>query len=145
APDAPQYQNTAQRLRAPHLAHPFGADNLGRDILSRVSWAARVDLQIGVPGVIFPFMIGTFLGALSGYIGGRFANLCMRVIDIVLAFPFLVLMLAIIAIPGPGLGGLSIARALGGRVCYARLIRSQNLVLTESACSLAAQSPGFGH
>lgn len=63
-------------------------------------WAARVDLQICVIGVIFPFMIGTFVGALSGYIGGRFDNLCMRVIDIVLAFPFLVLMLAIIAILG---------------------------------------------
>lgn len=145
APYDPIFQNTELRLMGPHLAHPFGTDNFGRDILSRVIWAARVDLQICVLGVIFPFMIGTFVGALSGYIGGRFDNLCMRVIDIVLAFPFLVLMLAIIAILGPGLTSFYIAMALVGWVSYARLIRSQILVLKESEFALAAKSLGFGH
>ncbi|EGH98484.1 ABC transporter permease [Pseudomonas syringae] len=145
APYDPIYQNTELRLLAPHLAHPFGTDNFGRDILSRVIWAARVDLQICVIGVVFPFMIGTFVGALSGYIGGRFDNLCMRLIDIVLAFPFLVLMLAIIAILGPGLSSFYIAMALVGWVSYARLIRSQILVLKESDFALAAKSLGFGH
>jgi peptide/nickel transport system permease protein len=145
APYDPIFQDTDLRLMGPHLAHPFGTDHVGRDILSRVIWGARVDLQICVLGVIFPFFIGTSIGALSGYIGGRFDNLCMRVIDIVLAFPFLVLMLAIIAILGPGLTSFYIAMALVGWVSYARLIRSQILVLKESDFALAARSLGFGH
>lgn len=100
APYDPIAQNTDFSLLAPSLAHPFGTDNYGRDILSRVIWGARIDLQLAIVGVIFPFMIGTFVGAVSGYIGGRFDSFCMRVIDVILAFPFLVLMLAIMAILG---------------------------------------------
>ncbi|KZN20182.1 MULTISPECIES: ABC transporter permease [Pseudomonas] len=145
APFDPIAQNTDIRLVAPHLAHPFGTDNFGRDVLSRVIWSARIDLQLAVIGVIFPFLIGTCVGALSGYIGGRFDTFCMRLIDIILAFPFLVLMLAIMAILGPGLMSFYIAMALVGWVSYARLIRSQILILKESDFALAAKSLGFGH
>jgi peptide/nickel transport system permease protein len=145
APYDPIIQDADVRLLGPYFAHPFGTDTFGRDILSRVIWGARIDLQICVLGVVFPFFIGTFIGALSGYIGGVFDNLCMRVIDIVLAFPFLVLMLAIIAILGPGLMSFYISMALVGWVSYARLIRSQILVLKESEFALAAKSLGFGH
>lgn len=145
APFDPIAQNTDIRLLAPHLAHPFGTDNFGRDVLSRVIWSARIDLQLAVIGVIFPFLIGTCVGALSGYIGGRFDTFCMRLIDIILAFPFLVLMLAIMAILGPGLMSFYIAMALVGWVSYARLIRSQILILKESDFALAAKSLGFGH
>ncbi|MGY2196454.1 ABC transporter permease [Pseudomonas gingeri] len=145
APYDPILQNTDVRLLAPSAAHPFGTDHFGRDVLSRVIWGARVDLQLSVLGVIFPFLIGTVVGALSGYIGGRFDTLCMRLIDIVLAFPFLVLMLAIMAILGPGLTSFYIAMALVGWVSYARLIRSQILILKESDFALAAKSLGFGH
>ncbi|WP_367375399.1 ABC transporter permease [Pseudomonas lini] len=145
APFDPIAQNTDIRLLAPHLAHPFGTDNFGRDVLSRVIWSARIDLQLAVIGVIFPFLIGTCVGALSGYIGGRFDTFCMRLIDIILAFPFLVLMLAIMAILGPGLMSFYIAMALVGWVSYARLIRSQVLILKESDFALAAKSLGFGH
>ncbi|NWB26809.1 ABC transporter permease [Pseudomonas gingeri] len=145
APYDPILQNTDVRLLAPSATHPFGTDHFGRDVLSRVIWGARVDLQLSVLGVIFPFLIGTVVGALSGYIGGRFDTLCMRLIDIVLAFPFLVLMLAIMAILGPGLTSFYIAMALVGWVSYARLIRSQILILKESDFSLAAKSLGFGH
>lgn len=145
APYDPIAQNTDIRLLAPHLAHPFGTDNYGRDVLSRVIWSARIDLQLAVIGVIFPFLIGTCVGALSGYIGGRFDTFCMRLIDIILAFPFLVLMLAIMAILGPGLMSFYIAMALVGWVSYGRLIRSQILILKESDFALAAKSLGFGH
>ncbi|MFJ4374306.1 ABC transporter permease [Pseudomonas japonica] len=145
APYDPLQQNGELRLLAPTLAHPFGTDNFGRDILSRVIWGARVDLQMALIGVIFPFLLGTCIGAISGYIGGRFDALCMRLIDIVLAFPFLVLMLAIMAILGPGLGSFYIAMALVGWVSYARLIRAQILVLKESDFALAAKSLGFSH
>lgn len=145
APFDPIAQNTDIRLLGPSLAHPFGTDNFGRDVLSRVIWGARIDLQISVIGVVFPFLIGTCVGALAGYIGGRFDTICMRLIDIILAFPFLVLMLAIMAILGPGLGSFYMAMALVGWVSYARLIRSQILVLKESDFALAAKSLGFGH
>ncbi|QXI25717.1 MULTISPECIES: ABC transporter permease [Pseudomonas] len=145
APYDPILQNTDVRLLAPSAAHWFGTDHFGRDVLSRVIWGARVDLQLAVLGVIFPFLIGTVVGALCGYIGGRFDTVCMRLIDIVLAFPFLVLMLAIMAILGPGLTSFYIAMALVGWVSYARLIRSQILILKHSDFALAARSLGFGH
>lgn len=145
APFDPIAQNTNISLSAPSFTHLLGTDNYGRDVLSRVIWGARIDLQLAIVGVIFPFLIGTVIGAVSGYIGGRFDNLCMRLIDVILAFPFLVLMLAIMAILGPGLKSFYIAMALVGWVSYARLIRSQILVLKESDYALAAKSLGFGH
>lgn len=145
APYDPLQQNGDMRLVAPNLTYLFGTDNFGRDILSRVIWGARIDLQMALIGVIFPFLLGTCIGAVSGYIGGRLDAVCMRLIDIVLAFPFLVLMLAIMAILGPGLGSFYIAMALVGWVSYARLIRSQILVLKESDFALAAKSLGFSH
>lgn len=145
APYDPLLQNGDMRLAAPSLAYPFGTDNFGRDILSRVIWGARIDLQMALIGVIFPFLLGTCIGAISGYVGGRLDALSMRLIDIVLAFPFLVLMLAIMAILGPGLSSFYIAMALVGWVSYARLIRSQILVLKESDFALAAKSLGFSH
>lgn len=101
-------------------------------------WGARVDLQICLLGVLFPFMLGTALGALAGYSGGVVDALVMRVIDIVLAFPFLVLMLAIIAILGPGLSSFYIAMAMVGWVSYARLVRAQVLTLKQRDFILAA-------
>ncbi|HEY0209119.1 ABC transporter permease [Acerihabitans sp.] len=141
----PLYQDADARLLAPGLPHLFGTDNFGRDIFARIIWGARVDLQICLMGVVFPFVIGTIVGALSGYLGGPVDALIMRCIDIVLAFPFLVLMLSIIAIIGPGLGSFYIAMALVGWVSYARLVRSQVLILKHSDFMLAARSLGFGH
>lgn len=145
APFDPLEHNIELRLNAPSLAHLFGTDNFGRDVLSRVIWGARVDLQLSLLGVILPFLIGTSIGALSGYIGGYFDTLCMRVTDIILAFPFLVLMLAIMVLIGPGLSSFYIAIALVGWVSYARLTRSQILVLKNSDFALAAKSLGFSH
>ncbi|STT05100.1 dipeptide transport system permease DppC [Klebsiella michiganensis] len=129
APFDPIAQDASSSLLPPGGAHLFGTDNFGRDVFSRVLWGARVDLQICLLGVLFPFMLGTTLGALAGYIGGVADALVMRVIDIVLAFPFLVLMLAIIAILGPGLSSFYMAMAMVGWVSYARLVRAQVLTL----------------
>lgn len=143
APYDPIYQDAAVKLQPPSLAHPFGTDNFGRDVLSRVIWGARIDLQIAVIGVIFPFLIGTGIGTIAGFFGGWVDTLFMRIIDVVLAFPFLVLMLSIIAILGPGLGSFYIAMALVGWVSYARLIRAQILVLKTQDFAVAAASLGF--
>lgn len=143
APYDPILQNGDLRLQSPSWAHPFGTDNFGRDIFSRVIWGTRVDLQIAVIGVVFPFLIGTVVGTLAGYLGGKVDTVFMRVIDIILAFPFLVLMLSIIAILGPGLKSFYIAMALVGWVSYARLIRAQMLVLKTADYATAALSLGF--
>jgi peptide/nickel transport system permease protein len=107
APYDPIFQNADVRLQAAGLLHPFGTDNFGRDILSRVIWGARIDLQIAVIGVVFPFLIGTTVGTIAGFFGGVVDAMFMRLVDIILAFPFLVLMLSIIAILGPGLSAAS--------------------------------------
>ncbi|MFP1983091.1 ABC transporter permease [Lonsdalea quercina] len=145
APFDPIAQDPTASLMPPGLSHLFGTDNFGRDIFSRVIWGARVDLQICLLGVIFPFMIGTSIGALSGYVGGVVDTLLMRCIDIILAFPFLVLMLSIIAVLGPGLGSFYIAMAMVGWVTYARLVRAQVLSLKHRDFMLAVRSLGFSH
>jgi len=143
APYDPIYQDAAVRLAMPSLAHLFGTDNFGRDIFSRVIWGTRIDLQIAVIGVLFPFLIGTFIGTIAGFFGGIVDTIFMRLVDIILAFPFLVLMLSIIAILGTGLSSFYIAMALVGWVSYARLIRAQMLVLKNSDYAVAAVSLGF--
>ncbi|MBS7538139.1 ABC transporter permease [Ancylobacter lacus] len=143
APYDPIAQDGAARLVALSWAHPFGTDNFGRDILSRVIHGARVDLQMALIGVFFPFVIGTVIGSLAGFAGGVVDAVLMRLIDIILAFPFLVLMLSIIAILGPGLTSFYIAMALVGWVSYARLVRAQILVLKSADYAVAAASLGF--
>ncbi len=143
APYDPILQDATARLQAPSLAHPLGTDNFGRDVLSRVIWGARIDLQIAVIGVLFPFLIGTVIGTVAGFFGGIVDAIFMRIIDVILAFPFLVLMLSIIAILGPGLTSFYIAMAIVGWVSYARLIRAQILVLKTQDFAVAAASLGF--
>jgi peptide/nickel transport system permease protein len=143
APYDPILQNSEVRLQGPSWLHPFGTDNFGRDVFSRVIWGIRIDLQIAILGVIFPFIIGTLVGTVAGFFGGVVDAIFMRLIDVILAFPFLVLVLSIIAILGPGLSSFYIAMALVGWVSYARLIRAQVLVLKNSDYALAAISLGF--
>ncbi len=143
APFDPIMQDAQARLQPPSFIHPFGTDNFGRDVLSRVIWGARIDLQIAIVGVIFPFLIGTLLGSIAGFVGGIVDVIIMRIIDMVLAFPFLVLMLSIITILGPGLMSFYIAMAVVGWVSYARLIRAQILVLKTLDFAVAARSLGY--
>lgn len=145
APHDPIYQYAAVRLQPPSWEHPLGTDNFGRDMLSRVIWGSRIDFQIALFGVVFPFILGTIVGSVAGFFGGWVDTVFMRVIDVVLAFPFLVLMLAIITIIGPGLGSFYIAMALVGWVSYARLIRAQFLVLKNSDFAIAAVSLGYSN
>lgn len=145
APYDPILHDATARLDPPSMLHPFGTDNFGRDILSRIIWGARIDLQIATFGVIFAFVIGTVAGSVAGYFGGWIDTLFMRLIDVVLAFPFLVLMLTIIVVIGPGLGSFYVAMALVGWVSYARLIRVQFLVLKNTDFAIAATSLGYSH
>lgn len=116
SPYAPIAQDVPSALQPPSVAHWLGTDNYGRDILSRIIHGARVDLQIGLFGVIFPFLIGNVIGLIAGYFGGIVDAVLMRILEVTIAFPFFVLVIAIISILGPGLTSLYIALALVGWV-----------------------------
>lgn len=128
----------------PSLAHPFGTDNLGRDMLSRTVWATRIDLQIAVFSTVVPLVLGTVVGALVGYYGGIADAVFGRVVDLVITFPFLVLVIAIVAVLGPGLVNMYIAVSSVGWVFYARLIRSEILVLRQADFAAAGRVMGYG-
>lgn len=143
APYDPIAQDISRALLPPSLEHPFGTDNFGRDVLSRVIWGTRLDLLMGIGGVLLPFAIGCTIGLVAGWFGGIVDAVLMRILDVTMAFPFLVLMIAIISVLGPGLAGFFIALALVGWVSYARLIRSQTLILKSADFVTAARTLGY--
>jgi peptide/nickel transport system permease protein len=142
SPYSPQKPDYSVIIQAPSLSHPFGTDAFGRDVLTRVMYGARIDLRVGITAVLSPFIIGTILGALAAYFGGVVETIIMRILDIVQAFPFIVLIIAVVAILGPGLNNMYIAVALTAWVVYARLIRSEILVQKEQEYVIAAQAMG---
>lgn len=143
APDGPQETDYNARLVAPGWHHLFGTDNLGKDVFSRVVHGARIDLQVGIISVIAPFLIGVALGSFSGYFGGKLDTLLMRLVDVVQAFPFLIIVIAIVAVLGPGLRNMYIAVALVAWISYARLIRGEILVAKQKEYVEAARAIGM--
>jgi peptide/nickel transport system permease protein len=143
APFDPYEQNFADVLEPPGLAHLFGTDSLGRDIFSRVLYGARIDLVIGTFTTYVPLTYGVVLGAYSGYIGGRFDAVVMRILDVAMAFPFLVLIIVILAILGPGVQNIYISVFLVAWTMYARLARAEMMVERTKDYVLAAEVLGF--
>lgn len=144
-PYGPLEQNLRNTLQPPSWEHWFGTDNFGRDIFTRVLHAAKLDLMIGFLCVLFPWILGSALGALAGYAGGFVETVIMRIVDTFSAFPFLIMVIGIIAILGPGLFSLYIALTLAGWPMYARIVRAEVLVVRQSEYVLAARALGFGH
>ena len=143
SPYQPQKQNYDITLQPPSLAHPFGTDNFGRDILTRVIYGAQIDLRVGAIAVIAPFIIGIVLGCIAGFFGGWFDTVTMRCVDVVQAFPFIVIVVAIVAVLGPGLPNMYIAVALTAWIVYARLVRGEILVVKHKDYVLAARVIGM--
>ena len=146
APYDPNVQDTARRLEAPSNQHLLGLDDLGRDVLSRVIFGARVSLRVGFSVVLLASLTGVTLGAISGYFGGAVDVLVMRLCDILLAFPGILLAIALVAVLGPSLNNVILALAVIGWVGYARLVRGQVLKVREmeyvtAAKALGAKSP----
>ena len=139
----PLSQNSDAILVAPSLKHLFGTDNFGRDIFARVVYGTRIDLTIGVLATIVPFMTGSIIGLIAGYYGGWIDSLLMRILDIFMAFPFIVLVIAIVAILGPGINNLFVAIWLVGWKDYARLVRSEVMVAKNAEYVQAAKILGF--
>jgi peptide/nickel transport system permease protein len=144
APYDPLTIDTTAILRPPSLAHPFGTDNLGRDLLSRVIWAARIDFAIALLTTLFPVVAGTIIGALVGYYGGWLDMLFGRVVDLVITFPQLVIVIAIVAVLGPGLVNMFIAVSVVGWVFYARLMRAEVMTLKQADYAAAGRVLGYG-
>jgi len=142
APFDPAAQTLALRLAAPSFSHPFGLDELGRDILARVLAGARISFLVGFTVVIVSAAIGTLLGAVAGYVGGRVDDVISRVIDTLLAFPGLLLAIALVAVLGPSLVNVLFALTIIGWVGYARLVRGQVLRAREFEYVEAARALG---
>lgn len=139
------------RMLAPTISwtglgpHPFGTDQLGRDILSRIVTGSRVTLMVAGSAVILGGIIGVFLGMIAGYFGGWSDRILMRLVDIQLAFPLMLLALLVVAALGPSLHNLIAVLALTSWVRYARIVRGQVLTVREREFVQAARSIGASH
>jgi peptide/nickel transport system permease protein len=143
-PFDPAAQDLALRLAGPSAAHWFGLDELGRDILARVLAGARISFLVGLTVVSVSASVGTLLGAVAGYFGGVTDDVISRIIDVLLAFPGLLLAIALVAVLGPSLGNVLFALTVIGWVGYARLVRGQVLRAREFEYVQAARAAGAG-
>ncbi len=142
APYDPLAQQLEQRLEPPSARHPLGLDELGRDILSRLVYGARTSLAVGLAVVLVAGSIGTAIGAVAGFAGGRLEALLMRATDVFLAFPGILLAIAFVAVLGPALSHVVLALVIIGWVGYARLVRAQVLQWKQRDFVLAARAAG---
>ncbi|CAN5761068.1 ABC transporter permease [soil metagenome] len=137
-------QELARRLEGPSLQHPFGLDELGRDILTRIASGARISLLVGLAVVSVSSLVGMFFGSVAGYFGGRVDDVISRVIDVLMAFPGILLAIALVAVLGPSLVNVVLALSVIGWVGYARLVRGQALRAREFEFVQAARALGAG-
>jgi peptide/nickel transport system permease protein len=145
APYSPSAQNLTGGLLPPSPEHWLGTDQLGRDVLSRLLFAARTDLRIAILASLAPFVIGVTVGLVSGYFGGVVDRAASRITDTVIAFPFYVIVIAIVFAVGAGETGIILAFALVGWVGYARVLRAMTASLREAGWVQAARGGGLSH
>ena len=143
APGDPTAMDFLAMLQPPSAEHWFGTDNYGRDIYTLVIHATRLDLLIGLGSVALPFVLGSLLGLIAGYYGGKLDAIIMRILDIFVAFPFMVLAIAIVAILGNGVMNLLIAMWIVSWPPYTRLVRSEVLIAKNSEYVQAAKTLGY--
>lgn len=141
-PYEPTHISMGQALRPPDASHPFGTDAFGRDVLCRVMYGARFSLEVGIISRLLALVIGTLLGLVAGYFGGRTDQAVMRLADVTLAYPGLLLLIAVMAAVGPSKVALFVALGIVGWAGVARLVRAQVLSLKEREFVLAIRSLG---
>ena len=139
---APESQDLAIRFQSPSAEHFFGTDNFGRDIFSNVVYGARISLFIGLVATIISVIIGTIIGAVAGFFGGAVDNVTMRLVDIILSIPSLILAIAISAVLGTGIRNLILAVSLSSITNYARIVRASVLSVKEQEYVEAAKIGG---
>ena len=140
---SPTVLDTNNALLHPSGSHLLGTDQLGRDVWVRLLYGARIDLLIGFLAVLLPFVIGTAVGCLAGYFGGWVDTITMRTVDVVLAFPFFVLVIAIVFVLGPGTKSIFIAIAVTDWVSYAWIVRAEIIAAKRQEYVLAARALGY--
>ena len=140
----PLAQDLYGRLSAPSWEHPFGTDDFGRDILSRVIYGSRISLKIGIAAVTVALSLGTVIGLVAGYKGGVVDQVLMRVMDVMLAFPSILLAIVIVAVLGPGLNHAMLAVGIVAIPQYARLVRASTLSVREADYVQALRALGAG-
>ena len=145
APYSYQEQDTVNILAFPGIEHFLGTDRLGRDLLSRMIYGARVSLFVGVFSTLIALVIGTVYGTISAYVGGKTDNLMMRVVDVVFALPDLLMIILITVLMGRGVTGVFIALTMVSWVTIARLVRGEVLRIKEYPFILAAKALGASH
>jgi peptide/nickel transport system permease protein len=147
APHAPDAADLGARLLPPSWLHPsaypLGTDAIGRDLLSRIIYGARVSLEVGVLSVAVSGIAGTSLGLLAGYYGGWWGEVAMRAADLQLSFPFILFAIVVIAVLGPGLSRIVLVLAVTQWASYARLVRSETLAVRETDYIQAARAIGL--
>ena len=143
APHDPVEQDILSKLQGPSSNHWFGTDYFGRDILSRILHGTRYSLFIGLTATVFAMVVGSVIGILAGYFGGRFDLLVMQTMDILLAFPSLILGLIIVAMLGPSLGNIIIAIALTTIPSFARIARAPTISVKEREFVEAGRALGY--
>lgn len=143
APHDPIEQDILSKLQGPSSNHWFGTDYFGRDILSRILHGARYSLFIGLTATVFAMIVGSVIGILAGYFGGRFDLLVMQTMDILLAFPSLILGLIIVAMLGPSLSNIIIAIALTTIPSFARIARAPTISVKEREFVEAGRALGY--
>ena len=144
APYDPIKISLRERLSAPSAVHFFGTDEMGRDILSRVMHGARISLRIGVLVIVIAGGLGALIGAVAGYLGRRADNIIMRIMDVILSFPPLVLAMALAAALGPNLNNAIMAVAFVMIPKFARMVRGEALAVKEKQFIAAARASGAG-
>ncbi|MEK5382364.1 ABC transporter permease [Niallia sp. FSL W8-0635] len=142
APYSYEEQNLDEMLVGPNSAHWFGTDEYGRDILSRIIFGSRISLEVGFVAVFFSVTIGGIIGAISGYYGKKVDNLLMRLMDILLAIPGILLAIAIVNVLGPGLMNVMIAVGIASIPTYARIVRASVLSIREQEFVESARAIG---
>ncbi|MBO0810761.1 MAG: ABC transporter permease [Microlunatus sp.] len=143
-PHDPIQPDPTAALKPFSAAHPLGTDNLGRDIWARLVYGARSDLSIATIAVLVPFVIGVVLGTITGYVGGWWDAVVMRIADIVAAFPFYVLVIALVFVLGSGRSSIFIAISVVSWVAYARIVRAEAMVLRDREFVQACRAGGIG-
>jgi len=141
-PFGENYRNWDNMLKPPSSDHLFGTDNMGGDVFSRVIWGSRISLSVGLMVVVSAFIVGSVLGSLSSYFGGIIDEIVMRVTDVFLAFPALILCMVVCAALGRSLENMMLAMAITWWPAYARIVRGQSLVIREQKYIEAARAIG---
>ena len=142
SPQSPYAMELSEGLAPPDAAHPFGRDKLGRDILSRVLHGGRISLAVGFAAVSGSALLGVPIGVAAGYLGGIWDEAIMRVTDVFLAFPGILLAIALMSVLAPSLWNIVLSLSAFGWVGYARLVRAQTLALREREFVTAARAAG---